>query len=199
MPYCAYCGQAVAAVSYSPCPRCGRPTNGAPAATAAPPAKSSNAAALVIGLIFGLLALVAVLGIVAAIAIPNLLTAQQRSKQKRTMADMRSLAVALEAWAVDSGSYPDAASVGDLEAQLAPKYIATVPRLDGWGNSFRYDCWSSTGSACDSYAIGSAAKDGIFTRDSLQDYAGAGGTTSFDDDIIFSNGGFTQYPQSAQR
>ena len=194
MPYCAYCGQSVAAVSFAPCPRCGRPSNGAPEGTAAVPAKSSNVVAIVIGLIFGLLALVAVIGIVAAIAIPNLLTAQQRSKQKRTMADIRSLASALEAAAVDTNSYPEAASLDGL----SPKYIGTVPRLDGWGNPFRYDCWSSTGAACDSYAIGSAGKDGIFTRDSLQEYAGAGATTNFDDDIVFSNGSFTQYPQGAQ-
>ena len=36
-----------------------------------------------------LLIVVAIIGILAAIAIPNLLTAMQRSKQKRTMADMR--------------------------------------------------------------------------------------------------------------
>ena len=44
-----------------------------------------------------LLIVVAIIGILAAIAIPNLLTAMQRSKQKRTMADMRSVATAWEA------------------------------------------------------------------------------------------------------
>ncbi|MDQ6799248.1 MAG: prepilin-type N-terminal cleavage/methylation domain-containing protein, partial [Acidobacteriota bacterium] len=39
-----------------------------------------------------LLIVVAIIGILAAIAIPNLLTAMQRSKQKRTMADMRTIA-----------------------------------------------------------------------------------------------------------
>ena len=41
-----------------------------------------------------LLIVVAIIGILAAIAIPNLMTAMQKSKQKRTMADMRSLATA---------------------------------------------------------------------------------------------------------
>ncbi len=41
-----------------------------------------------------LLIVVAIIGILAAIAIPNLLTAMQRSKQKRTMADMRTIATA---------------------------------------------------------------------------------------------------------
>ena len=36
-----------------------------------------------------LLIVVAIIGIIAAIAIPNLLNAVDRSKQKRTMADLR--------------------------------------------------------------------------------------------------------------
>ena len=36
------------------------------------------------------------IGIIAAIAIPNLLNAIDRGKQKRTMADMKALAVALD-------------------------------------------------------------------------------------------------------
>src|SRR5438132_10958237 len=49
-----------------------------------------------------LLIVVAIIGILAAIAIPNLLTAMQRSKQKRTMADMRTIAPAWEARATRS-------------------------------------------------------------------------------------------------
>src|ERR1017187_4807090 len=41
-----------------------------------------------------LLLVIAIIGILAAIAIPNLLNALQRGKQKRTMADMRTLATA---------------------------------------------------------------------------------------------------------
>src|SRR5881394_65381 len=52
-----------------------------------------------------LLIVVAIIGILAAIAIPNLLTAMQRSKQKRTMADMRTMATAWEARATDVNRY----------------------------------------------------------------------------------------------
>ena len=41
-----------------------------------------------------LLIVIAIIGILAAIAIPNLLNAVQRGKQKRTMSDMRALATA---------------------------------------------------------------------------------------------------------
>ncbi len=51
-----------------------------------------------------LLIVVAIIGILAAIAIPNLLTAIQRSKQKRSMADIRSIATAWEARATDNNN-----------------------------------------------------------------------------------------------
>jgi type II secretory pathway pseudopilin PulG len=197
MPYCAYCGTQVASLSYAPCLSCGSPTNGAPRGTAAP---RSNAAVIVAVVVVIALVAVAIVGILAAIAIPNLLTAMQRSKQKRTMADIRSVATAAEAYAVDKREYPKAQSVGGLEASLTPTYIAVIPKKDGWGNDFRYDCWSdSGGTACESYAIGSGGKDGVFERQSLRDYEGGVATTNFDNDIVFINGSFVQYPQGAQR
>ena len=53
-----------------------------------------------------LLIVVAIIAILAAIAVPNFLEAQVRSKVSRTKADMRSLAIALEAYAVDNNNYP---------------------------------------------------------------------------------------------
>jgi prepilin-type N-terminal cleavage/methylation domain-containing protein len=52
-----------------------------------------------------LLIVVAIIAILAAIAVPNFLESQIRSKVSRARADMRSLAVALEAYAVDNNSY----------------------------------------------------------------------------------------------
>jgi type II secretion system protein G len=49
-----------------------------------------------------LLIVIAIIGILAAIAIPNLLNAVQRGKQKRSMSDMRTMATAVEAYAVDN-------------------------------------------------------------------------------------------------
>jgi prepilin-type N-terminal cleavage/methylation domain-containing protein len=52
-----------------------------------------------------LLIVVAIIAILAAIAVPNFLEAQTRSKVSRTKADMRSIATAMEAYAVDWNSY----------------------------------------------------------------------------------------------
>jgi prepilin-type N-terminal cleavage/methylation domain-containing protein len=53
-----------------------------------------------------LLIVVAIIAILAAIAIPNFLEAQVRSKVARTRSDMRSVAIPLEAYAVDTNHYP---------------------------------------------------------------------------------------------
>ena len=53
-----------------------------------------------------LLVVVAIIAILAAIAVPNLIEAQTRSKVSRAKADMRSIATALEAYQTDHNRYP---------------------------------------------------------------------------------------------
>jgi type II secretion system protein G len=52
-----------------------------------------------------LLIVVAIIAILAAIAVPNFLEAQTRAKVSRVKADMRSVATAMEAYAVDNNKY----------------------------------------------------------------------------------------------
>jgi len=54
-----------------------------------------------------LLIVVAIIAILAAIAVPNFLEAQVRSKAARVKADLRSVATGLEAYRVDHNKYPD--------------------------------------------------------------------------------------------
>ncbi len=54
-----------------------------------------------------LLIVVAIIAILAAIAVPNMLEAQTRSKVARMRADLRTLATALEAYRVDNSQYPN--------------------------------------------------------------------------------------------
>lgn len=79
-----------------------------------------------------LLVAVAIVAILAAIAVPNLLEAQMRSKVSRVRADLRTVRTALEAYAVDSGTYPINASgfgfTGDLVGLLQPvAYLSSLP------------------------------------------------------------------------
>ncbi len=71
-----------------------------------------------------LLIVVAIIAILAAIAIPNFLEAQTRSKVSRAKADMRSLATAIEAYRVDTNRYPP-----DYGTQPTTLYSSYLPRL----------------------------------------------------------------------
>ena len=53
-----------------------------------------------------LLIVVAIIAILAAIAVPNFLEAQTRSKVSRVRSDMRSLSTGLESYMVDNNKYP---------------------------------------------------------------------------------------------
>jgi type II secretion system protein G len=64
-----------------------------------------------------LLVTVGIIALLAAIAIPNLLEAQVRSKVSRAKTDMRTLATALEAFHVDNRAYPETIpAAGDIES-----------------------------------------------------------------------------------
>lgn len=62
-----------------------------------------------------LLIVVAIIAILAAIAVPNFLEAQVRAKVSRARADMRTLAMVLETYAVDNSAYPQAEVNGTLK------------------------------------------------------------------------------------
>lgn len=53
-----------------------------------------------------LLIVVAIIGILAAIAVPNFLSAMTRAKVARAASDLRTLGMALEMYMVDHGNYP---------------------------------------------------------------------------------------------
>jgi type II secretion system protein G len=138
-----------------------------------------------------LLIVVAIIGIIAAIAIPNLLNAIDRGKQKRTMADMRSIGTAVESYAVDNNFYPKGMTnvvASGISTYVSPIYIKTVPTTDGWNNA--WDCDSTSGGT--QYTITSPAKDGV------QGTQTGGQTTDFNCDILFANGQFFQWPQGTQ-
>lgn len=65
-----------------------------------------------------LLIVVAIISILAAIAVPNLLEAQTRAKVARAKADLRTLATALEAYRIDNSDYPHIVDGSGLEWQM---------------------------------------------------------------------------------
>lgn len=62
-----------------------------------------------------LLIVVAIIGILAAIAIPNFLQAQIRAKVAKAQADMRTIATALETFRLDNGIFPVACNINIID------------------------------------------------------------------------------------
>ena len=135
-----------------------------------------------------LLIVVAIIGIIAAIAIPNLLNAIDRGKQKRTMADLRSVGTAVESYSIDNNVYPVASAMNTLETFIEPVYIRTAPLTDGWTRTFQ------VASIIGEYTVCSGGKDGgTCTSDS------GGAQGSFNASISFANGQFVQWPEGTQQ
>jgi general secretion pathway protein G len=136
-----------------------------------------------------LLIVVAIIGIIAAIAVPNLLNAIDKGKQKRTMADLRSIGTAVEAYAVDTAKFPaGAADWNALKALINPYFIKDPPGTDGWNT-----VWDTVTDANGTdYTLASYGKDGLLGSRT------GGQTVSFNCDIVFSEGRFFQWPEGTQ-
>ncbi len=101
-----------------------------------------------------LLIVVAIIAILAAIAIPNFLAAQTRSKVSRTKADMRTISVGVESYYVDNNSYPLVS--GEHVPAIYPgyclppemttpiAYLSSFPK-DPFGEMAGYDAYKQWG------------------------------------------------------
>ncbi|HUT23619.1 MAG TPA: prepilin-type N-terminal cleavage/methylation domain-containing protein [Sumerlaeia bacterium] len=107
-----------------------------------------------------LLIVVAIIAILAAIAVPNFLEAQTRSKISRVKSDFRSVGVALEAYFIDNQTYPDMAwiagnvnfSIGLRDLTTPVAYITSIP----WDP---FTSQNATGDFDTAYEYGSGVAD----------------------------------------
>lgn len=117
-----------------------------------------------------LLIVVAIIGILAALLIPNAMTALQKAKVRGTQKDVSTIATTIADYVTDKSVPP--ANSGDistvLKEALSPMYIKVLPLNDQWGTKFKVYC----GVAVDGiYAIANSAND-----DFLVSSLGRGGT-----------------------
>jgi len=138
-----------------------------------------------------LLIVVAIIGLLASIALPNLMRAMNKARQSRTLADMKAIGNAMESYAVENNTYPK--GLTDANAQILSSYVAkylqTVPPADGWSNTWHID----TNAQGTVYTITSYGADGASGTNT------GGPTNDFNSDIIFCNNSFYQWPQGAQQ
>lgn len=157
-----------------------------------------------------LLIVVAIIGIIAALLIPNFLDALQKAKQKRTVADMRNAGTAMFSWLtdqvgaaaagatateIDLSLYGSGTGVtsGAITALLVPQYLQSVPDKDGWKNTYSY--YMNTGNvlAQNVLAVRSYGRDGTGTGTT---YSVTGfEPTDYDQDIVWADGFFVRWPQ----
>ena len=161
-----------------------------------------------------LLIVVAIIGIIAAILIPNLIDALQKAKQKRTVGDVRNTGTSLMSWLTDqisaaaagsSQSYTwpteGAATYSEVSSLLRPSatffYMQSVPEYDGWKGTYDFvvntsNLFASTGVI----AMRSPGRDGSFQSSYS---SGAFVATDYDRDIVWTDGYFVKWPGSVQR
>jgi len=90
-----------------------------------------------------MLAVVVILGIVAAIAIPSVTSAINQSKINTTESDLGTLQSALSRYYMDNGHYPStlsnlATNGSSLTTWNGPYIRETFPMADAWGNDVAY-------------------------------------------------------------
>jgi prepilin-type N-terminal cleavage/methylation domain-containing protein len=154
-----------------------------------------------------LLIVIAIIGILASILIPNLLDAMQKAKQKRTVADMRLTGTAMFAWLTDqvgaaaAGAATTQVTMSDyttisyssLRNLLLPLYMQEIPERDGWKTPFNFyldpaNPRSKTVMAIHSGGRDSSAPAATYTVASFD-------PTDYDQDIVWTDGYFVRWPQ----
>lgn len=131
--FCMRCGMDISAVAPSAAPpqyaNQAAPDPGAPQAPpqyySAPPEKSSTRTIwLIVGAV-AILPAIAIVGIIAAVAIPNLLRARIAANEASALGSMRTINTAATAYQAQFNHYPEGlASMGSPVAGVSPEYGA---------------------------------------------------------------------------
>ena len=169
-----------------------------------------------------LLIVVAIIGIIAAILIPNLIDALQKAKQKSTVADIRNIGTAWMSWVTDQVSAGAAGQAvqGQLAwtldltnpvsfAQLATIlegdgdqfYLQRLPENDGWANPLEFRAvfdpatvatWQNLITSSRAIGMRSTGRDGLPEGAVYTNGTFLG--TNYDGDIVWSDGYFVRVP-----
>lgn len=202
--FCVNCGARLP--SQPPAPSA--PVTSAPRPSA-PATKQSTSLVLILAVVLGAVIL---LGIAAAVAIPNLLIAAQKAKVKATRKDINTIAIALVSYVTDNAKTP--VQNGSFEGNneffrtLIPFYAKQIPVKDQWGNNFLVYCgeacngqYGLSGCKEDEFLVVSLGKDGLkenWDYDPNNPGAGFYSSSSLKDlnnDLINYNGNWIRAPQ----
>ena len=161
-----------------------------------------------------LLIVVAILGILAALLIPNAITAIQKAKQKSTMKDITVISTAVTDFVTDNGVTPTQdgtyTATADFYTGLSPFYVKVLPLTDQWGTNYNAYCGTAvdgnygiTGAAGDDFVIASFGRAGAaesFTFSATSPEAGlyvVSQSAHFNRDLVMWNGSWIRAPSTA--
>lgn len=160
-----------------------------------------------------LLIVVAIIGILAALLIPNAITAMQKAKQKGTMKDISTISSVMVDYMTDQGTAYNQNGTytgGDaFYTTMAPFYIPVLPINDQWGGAF--SVYGQT-NANSKYGVANATNLDFVVCSHGRDNVGEEGSdfvttsgsglftvssmTSFNYDLAMWNGSWLRGPQT---
>jgi general secretion pathway protein G len=147
---------------------------------------------VIVGVGGGMVVLV-IVGIIAAIAIPNFIMTRERANTRKTISDMRAIMQAVETYRLDNSNYPEASTIEQLNdvLQEEPRYISSPITTDAWGHPLIFERQPDGG-----YCILSTGSDG--RRDAFAPYTDLPAETSWRGaDIVMMNGEIVSCPAGA--
>jgi len=167
-----------------------------------------------------LLIVVAVVGILTAIVVPNALVAIQKAKQKETMKQIVHLATACADYVTTVGYAPDSGNQSgvlqpgnNFMSAISPMFLRVCPVNDQWGNPFRVYTGAAVSSVYnipaedigdDDFLIVSLGRDGedggdesfIYQADNpLSGMYRINSVADFDNDLVNLNGAWLHAPR----
>ena len=155
--------------------------------------------------------MVVIIGIIAAILVPNLMDSLQKAKQRRTVNDVRAVGTAWFSWVTDqlsaaaAGSSSQTFDMSQLGEDIEPddlfemlrrggmNYIVTVPTNDGWGGPYDY-LWAGDPALVPTFGLRSLGRDRALGPTTNPYPVGPFPTTHYDEDIIWVDGNFIRFP-----
>ena len=157
-----------------------------------------------------LLIVVAIIGIIAAILIPNLLDALQKAKQRRAMTDMHVIGTAWMSWLTDtagaaaagrgSGAVKevnfsevfDVVTHEEMLETLVPRFAIEIPAQDPWYADYEFRASENPLATNFPFGMRSPGADNTFDGDTYQQ--GKFIATDYNQDIVWAAGYFVRHP-----
>ena len=154
-----------------------------------------------------LLIVIAIIGIIAALLVPNFLDALNKSRQKRTMGDMKNWGTASFSWlsdrlgagaagqavtTFDPTSYPPVMTVAAVQDELVPNYIQEIAAVDAWRKSYEYRMPVIDPAVEFALFVRSEGRDGM--PDNITDI-GTFDPTDYAKDTVWADGSFLRRPE----